>query len=162
MAGRERRDRQEGRARRASQRRERKAAGWSTAQQTVVDRLFVYGTLRAGQAARSLMANHVIASQPGTVRGRMYALADGYPGFLPGPDGTVLGEMVQLIDLAAAFALLDAYEGDEFVRSLERVSLADQPDPAWAWCYVLARPELIEDAELIESGDWVAYKAGSP
>lgn len=162
MAGRERRDRQARRVRRASERRERKAAGWSTAHHTVVDQLFVYGSLRAGQTARSLMANHVIASQAGTVRGRIYALADAYPGFLPGPDGTVVGEMVQLIDLAAAFALLDAYEGDEFVRSLERVTLRESAEEVWAWCYVLADPALTEDAELVESGDWVAYKAAPP
>ena len=41
-------------------RRGRQHEGWSTARHRVVDTLFVYGTLRSGQAARSLVANYVL------------------------------------------------------------------------------------------------------
>jgi len=141
-------------------RRGRRAAGWSTAQQAIVDRLFVYGTLRSGQPARSLISNHVVSSQPATARGTMVALGDGYPGLLPGPEGRVVGEVVTLRELAAAFALLDAYEGDEFVRSLHEVEL-EGGTRVWAWCYLLARPELADDAELIPGGDWAEHLRGS-
>jgi len=144
----------------AEGRRGRKGAGWSTAVQAIVDRLFVYGTLRSGQAARSLIANHVLAAEPASARGRMFALPDGYPGFLPGPEGRIVGEVMTLSDLAAAFALLDAYEGEEFQRALHEVELGDGR-VVWAWCYVLSSPELVEEAEPIPGGDWDAYLRGS-
>lgn len=127
--------------------------------QAIVDRLFVYGSLRSGQAARSLIANHVVAAEPASVRGQMFALADGYPGFLPGPEGRVVGEMMTLSDLAAAFALLDAYEGEEFTRALHEVELASGT-VVWAWCYVLVSRSLAEEGELIPDGDWAAYLRG--
>jgi gamma-glutamylcyclotransferase (GGCT)/AIG2-like uncharacterized protein YtfP len=143
-----------------SERRQRKAAGWSTSRQAIVDRLFVYGSLRAGQAARSLIADHVIASQSATVAGCIYALADSYPGYVPGKTGTVVGEVMVLSDLAAAFALLDAYEGEEFVRRLQEATLTVDGSRVWAWCYLLATPDLAEGAELIASGDWAKYLNG--
>jgi gamma-glutamylcyclotransferase (GGCT)/AIG2-like uncharacterized protein YtfP len=143
----------------AEERRGRKGAGWSTAVQAVVNRLFVYGTLRSGQAARSLIANHVLAAEPASARGRMFALPDGYPGFLPGAEGRVVGEMMTLSDLAAAFALLDAYEGADFNRSLQEVELADGRR-LWAWCYVLSSPALAEEGEPIPGGDWAAHLRG--
>lgn len=127
--------------------------------QAVVDRLFVYGSLRSGQAARSLIANHVLAAVPATARGRMFALPDGYPGFLPDTDGRVVGEMMTLSDLAAAFALLDAYEGEDFARSLQQVELGDGTT-VWAWCYVLRSPALAEEGEPIPGGDWAEYLRG--
>lgn len=124
-----------------------------------MNRLFVYGTLRSGQAARSLIANHVLAAEPASARGRMFALADGYPGFLPGTEGRVIGEVMTLSDLAAALALLDAYEGEDFTRSLTEVELTDGK-PLWCWCYVLRSPELAEEGEVIPGGDWAAYLRG--
>lgn len=140
-------------------RRARKGAGWSTAVQAIVNRLFVYGTLRSGQAARSLIANHVVAAEPAIARGRMFALSDGYPGFLPGPEGRVVGELMTLSDLAAALALIDAYEGDEFTRSLQEVEIGDG-QVVWAWCYVLSSPSLAEEGEVIPGGDWAEYLRG--
>lgn len=122
-----------------------------------MDRLFVYGTLRAGQAARSLIADHVLKSEPAAIHGSIYALADEYPGFLPGGDGVVVGELMTLGDLASALALLDAYEGEDFVRALQEVTMVKDGSRTWAWCYVLARPELAEGAELVEGGDWDEY-----
>lgn len=144
----------------AGERRGRRAAGWSTAEHAVVDRLFVYGSLRTGQAARSLIANHVVESRPASADGRMFALPDGYPGFLPGGGSRVVGELMTLRDLAPAFALLDAYEGEEFNRALQPVTMEDG-DTVWAWCYVLASANLAEGAELIPGGDWAEYLRGN-
>ena len=124
-----------------------------------MDRLFVYGSLRTGQAARSLIANHVVGSTPATAEGRMFALPDGYPGLLPGGGTWVTGELMTLRDLAPAFALLDAYEGEEFHRALQRIRLPDG-STVWAWCYVLANAALAEGAELIPGGDWAEYLRG--
>jgi gamma-glutamylcyclotransferase (GGCT)/AIG2-like uncharacterized protein YtfP len=125
----------------------------------VVDLLFVYGTLRSGQAARSLVANYVAESQPARAAGRIFAMNDGYPALLPGPLGTVVGELCQLRELIAAFALLDAYEGEDFSRILLEVQ-DGEGKPIWAWAYVLADPTQADEGELIESGDWARHLAG--
>jgi gamma-glutamylcyclotransferase (GGCT)/AIG2-like uncharacterized protein YtfP len=141
-------------------------AGYASALHQVVDRLFVYGTLRAGQTARSLLANHVTRWRPATTTGRMYAFPSGYPGLIDG-DTPIVGELVWLRDLPVAFPLLDAYEGDDFTRILKQVRLPADPatgEPAcdeWAWCYVLSDPTTIVLGELITDGDWARYWADS-
>jgi gamma-glutamylcyclotransferase (GGCT)/AIG2-like uncharacterized protein YtfP len=137
----------------------KREAGWSTAQQAIVDRLFVYGTLRSGQAARSLVANYVAGADPASVTGRIYSLSDGYPALVPGPDGRVVGELIRLRELIAAFALLDAYEGAEFIRTMMEVAREDG-QRVWAWVYLLVDPSVVDEAELIACGDWARHLAG--
>lgn len=130
--------------------------GYASAVHDVVDRIFVYGTLRTGQTARSLIANHVARWVPARTSGQMFAFPMGYPGLVDEGDGRIVGELVWLTELAAAFALLDAYEGDDFVRILKRVWLADGAED-WAWCYVLANPSNASLGEPIPDGDWVRF-----
>jgi gamma-glutamylcyclotransferase (GGCT)/AIG2-like uncharacterized protein YtfP len=132
--------------------------GWSTAAQDVVNRLFVYGTLRTGQTARSLIGEHVVDAEPATMIGRLWAFPDGYPGFLPDGDRPVIGELVTLGDLASAFPLLDAYEGTDFERTLQRARLADGT-VHWAWVYCIANRDTVAQGEPIDGGDWVAFLA---
>lgn len=137
-------------------RKERRRPGWSTAAQEIVDRLFVYGTLRQGQHARSLIAQHVAGSEPATMKGRIYAMPEGYPGFVAPSSNDdhalVHGELVTLTDLAAAFALIDAYEGAYFSRVLRQADGADAS--RWTWVYELTPPSLADAGVLIASGDW--------
>jgi gamma-glutamylcyclotransferase (GGCT)/AIG2-like uncharacterized protein YtfP len=123
------------------------------------DRLFVYGTLRAGEAARALVAAHVARSVPGTVRGAMYAFPMGYPGLVDG-DGAVRGELLWLADLDAALPLLDDYEGEDFARVERTVELEDGTRLT-AWCYVLSDPSSVRAAGAVEvpGGDWIDYRA---
>ena len=131
--------------------------GWATGAQEIVDRIFVYGTLLTGQTMRSLIADHVAGCEPATMLGRIYAMPDGYPGMVDDDaKTTIVGEIVTLDDLAAAFALLDAYEGDDFIRVLKAAKLADGGD-TWAWVYVLADPAFAANGELIPSGNWTSY-----
>jgi gamma-glutamylcyclotransferase (GGCT)/AIG2-like uncharacterized protein YtfP len=141
----------------AESRRGGRRPGWSTDAQEIVDRVFVYGTLRAGQAPRSMIANHVIDAAPATRRGRIVAFPDaGYPGFIPEDQAVVQGEVVFLRDLAAAFALLDAYEGDEFQRVM-RKAILDNGTEVWCWVYELADPEAAAAGQPIASGDWTEW-----
>lgn len=135
----------------------RRGDGWSTERQEVVDRLFVYGSLRAGETARSLVAHYVARSERATGRGALYAFPDGYPGLLEKGGGPVTGEVLWLDGLAAALPLLDAYEGDDFVRVLAEVTTASG-QTLWCWTYVLADESLVQEAERIADGDWVRWR----
>lgn len=129
----------------------------TTGSQSVLDRLFVYGTLRQGQTARSLVANVVTRCVRAHTSGRIYAFPMGYPGYVEG-EGKVVGEVLWLSELAATFGLLDAYEGQDFVRAL-RLITTETGDELWAWIYVLADPETTKLGTPIPDGDWVRYVA---
>ncbi len=126
---------------------------------TVVDRLFVYGTLRAGQSSRSLIEAYVKSAIPATALGTIYAFPSGYPGLVVDDAGPVQGELIVLADLASALPLLDAYEGDDFVRVLAEVTIAT--GTTWAWLYALASPELARLGTRVEHGDWSRHCAES-
>ena len=130
----------------------------TTGSHEILDRLFVYGTLRSGQTARSLMANSVLRSEPAVARGQLWTFPMGYPGFVEGvgePDA-VVGEVCWLGDLAATFALLDAYEGVDFTRVIRKVVLHDGEE-LWAWIYVLTDSSAVRLGEHIADGDWVRH-----
>ena len=129
----------------------------TTGSHEVLDRLFVYGTMRQGQTARSLVANSIKKSAKAFTSGHIYAFPMGYPGYTEGDGkGRVVGEVVWLSDLAATFGLLDAYEGEDFARVIKQVT-TDAGEQIWAWIYTLADPAAIKLGSLIEDGDWVRY-----
>ncbi len=130
----------------------------TTGSHEILDRLFVYGTLRQGQTARSLIANQIARCETASTAGAIYAFPMGHPGFIEG-DGTgrVHGEVIWLTELAATFGLLDAYEGQDFIRVIRQVTLADSAEPVWAWVYTLADPANVKFGTLIQHGDWVRY-----
>jgi gamma-glutamylcyclotransferase (GGCT)/AIG2-like uncharacterized protein YtfP len=129
----------------------------TTGSHEVLDRLFVYGTMRQGQTARSLIANEITQCVKARTTGQIYAFPMGYPGFTEGDGtGTVIGEIIWLTDLAATFGLLDAYEGQDFARVIRKVTL-DTGEELWAWVYVLSNPGAVELGTRIDDGDWVRY-----
>ena len=105
-----------------------------------------------------MIEEHVADWQPATLHGRIYALPDGYPGLVPGGDDIVNGEIVTLEDLASVFPLLDAFEGENYSRIMQKAQLADGSE-IWAWVYALADPTDAEHAEHVTSGDWVEWQA---
>ncbi len=130
----------------------------TTGSHEILDRLFVYGTLRRGQTARSLVANQITKTVKAWTGGSIYAFPMGYPGFVEG-DGTgrVEGEVVWLTELAATFGLLDAYEGTDFARVIRKVNLEETGEEVWAWVYTLSDPTAVKFGTLIQHGDWVRY-----
>lgn len=130
----------------------------TTGSHEILDRLFVYGTLRQGQTARSLVANQIKRCEKASTTGAIYAFAMGHPGFVEGDgSGTVVGEVIWLSDLAATFGLLDAYEGQDFARIIRKVTLSDTNEQVWAWIYTLSDPSAVTFGARIEDGDWVRY-----
>lgn len=123
----------------------------------VLDRLFVYGTMRQGQTARSLIANQITRCVKAHSSGWIYAFPTGYPGFCEDEGkGLVIGEVVWLTELPATFGLLDAYEGADFVRIIKQVTLQGGED-VWTWIYALADPAAAKHGTLIPDGDWARY-----
>lgn len=129
----------------------------TTGSNDAVDRLFVYSTLRTGQTARSLIANHIVRCVPASTVGAIYAFPMGYAGFVDADEPCrVIGEVIWLTDLPASFGLLDAYEGEEFARVLKQAVL-DTGEAVWTWIYVLAEPDTARHGTLIEHGDWERF-----
>ncbi len=128
----------------------------TTGSHDVLDRLFVYGTLRNGQTARSLVANQITRSIDATTRGKIYAFPMGYPALVEDDTAVVKGDVIWLSELAATFGLLDAFEGADFARVIRKV-LLETGQEIWAWVYVLADPSTVQLGTLIEDGDWVRY-----
>jgi gamma-glutamylcyclotransferase (GGCT)/AIG2-like uncharacterized protein YtfP len=126
-----------------------------TGSHEVLDRVFVYGTLRQGQTARSLIANQIQRCVKASTAGALYAFPMGYPGYTEGAT-RVVGEVIWITELAATFGLLDAYEGQDFARIIRKVTL-ETGEQVWAWIYVLADPAAAKLGRLIEDGDWVRY-----
>ena len=130
----------------------------TTGSHEILDRLFVYGTLRQGQTARSLVANQIKRCEKASAAGAIYAFPMGHPGMVETEGaGNVIGEVIWLTELAATFGLLDAYEGQDFARVIKKVTLDDTNEQVWAWVYTLSDPAAATFGTLIEHGDWVRY-----
>jgi gamma-glutamylcyclotransferase (GGCT)/AIG2-like uncharacterized protein YtfP len=128
-----------------------------TGSNEVIDRLFVYATLRQGQTAHSLIANQITRCEPATATGAIYVFPMGYAGFVEATEPLrVVGEVLWLTELPATFGLLDAYEGPEFARVIKQVTLASG-EAVWTWIYVLSDPDAVKHGRLLEGGDWERY-----
>ncbi len=116
-------------------------------------RLFVYGTLRAGQPAHNLLAGQPFLAHTRTVTG--YALLDlgDYPAMISADEGTVVGEVYD-ID-ADTLKKLDAYEGFPTLYCRVEVPLVDG-SRAHAYQLVGAR-----NSPRIAGGDWLGRQKTS-
>lgn len=133
----------------------------TTGSHEVLDRLFVYGTLRQGQTARSLIANQITRCVKAHTSGSIYTFPMGYPAFSEtagegAGGGRVTGEVLWLTELPATFGLLDAYEGEDFARVIKQVTL-ETGEEVWTWIYTLADPGAIKHGTRVPDGDWVRY-----
>jgi gamma-glutamylcyclotransferase (GGCT)/AIG2-like uncharacterized protein YtfP len=129
----------------------------TTGSNEALDRLFVYGTLRQGQTARSLIAHQITRSVSATTTGALYVLPMGYGAYVEADEPScVVGELLWLAELPATFGLLDAYEGADYARVIKQVRL-ETGVLVWSWIYALADPDAIQHATLIDHGDWVRY-----
>ena len=127
------------------------------------EHLFVYGTLMkaVGHPMAGHLAHHGRYVGPARFTGRLYRVA-AYPGAVPSGDSAdvVHGELYELDDAAALFALLDVYEGcspddpqpPEYTRVRSAVSTGAKS--AKAWIYIYNRP--VEKLQRIASGRFLA------
>jgi gamma-glutamylcyclotransferase (GGCT)/AIG2-like uncharacterized protein YtfP len=120
--------------------------------------LFVYGTLMRGLAAHERMeTERVRYVGEGTISGALYDLGP-YPALRLDEEGTVHGEVYELVD-DAMICELDEYEGYHghpeicrYIRSAVPVHCAGETLEAWVYYYNPRRK--MEGAVLVESGDY--------
>ncbi|HWU03298.1 MAG TPA: gamma-glutamylcyclotransferase family protein [Novosphingobium sp.] len=123
---------------------------------------FFYGTLMAGAGNAVALAahRHLGQEQPATIRGALWAIDDPggwYPALLPGA-GLVHGALYRVLSGFGAkdLALLDAYEGAEYVREPVQVRLEAGMVEAQAYVWAGALPE---GAVALGHGDFARFLA---
>jgi gamma-glutamylcyclotransferase (GGCT)/AIG2-like uncharacterized protein YtfP len=125
------------------------------------DLLFVYGSLRPGfdGPTAEWLASSACHKGRASAAGTLYRV-DYYPGFVPGGEGRVVGDLFLLPDAAALLAVLDEHEEcarhfpqpHEYRRERKIVESADGPVEAWTYVYALD----VSGLERIEGGDFLA------
>jgi gamma-glutamylcyclotransferase (GGCT)/AIG2-like uncharacterized protein YtfP len=126
--------------------------------------LFVYGSLRSDavrttEAAQRAFATLAAAGAPdgaASLPGKLFAVS-WYPGWVPGVQGRVQGELWALAN-PAVLTRLDRYEGPDYVRELRQVRREDGRR-ATAWIYRHVAP--VAGVPLIRSGDYVQWAQAS-
>lgn len=130
----------------------------------IPDLLFVYGTLRHGNA--NAMAAYLVAHAEfvtgGWFQGQMYQISY-YPGVIASdhPDDRVFGEVYRLKDAQAVLAALDDYEEcsaqhtqpAEYQRVQTQILAVDGLALEQVWIYLYQWP--LDNNWLIESGDFM-------
>ena len=118
--------------------------------------LFAYGTLRKNFPLddRSGVKKKLFFMGKGFVQASMYDLGS-YPGAVKKNERDVIaGDVFFIQNPERIFTLLDTYEGSEFKRARESISMQDgNKIDAWIYWYGL---EVIEEGK-IELGDYVSY-----
>ncbi len=113
-------------------------------------RVFVYGTLLAGEPNHRLLRTAAFEGEFRTVEG--FALFDlgAFPGMVRAETGVVHGEVYRVDD--RTLAALDRLEGhpDFYVRTA--IGLADGRE---VWAYLLDA-ERVRGRRLIETGNWLS------
>jgi gamma-glutamylcyclotransferase (GGCT)/AIG2-like uncharacterized protein YtfP len=115
--------------------------------------LFVYGTLKTGEARHDLVQPFLRAVEPALVEGFTLWTNGSYPGARPSPGDVVEGELLTLSTPQEALPLLDAYEDhpEEYLRRQVPVRAGEQTQTAWFY-------ELID----LEDGPWSPLGASWP
>jgi len=105
-----------------------------------MERLFVYGTLAPGKSNHHLLKEIRGEWVAGTLLGNLlnegWGAAQGCPGVVPSDDGAEIeGFVLTSADLSEYWAMLDAFEGTGYQRSL--VSITTEEGVVEAYVYAL-------------------------
>lgn len=117
-------------------------------------RLFVYGTLRRGEANHHLLLRATYVREAVTPPAYTLFACDGHPAMGDGGTTTVVGEVFDVDD--ATLATIDRLEDHPTWYRRQLIVLADG-DSAWAY---LLPPHFTEGRARIAGGDWVAWRRG--
>ena len=88
--------------------------------------LFAYGTLMCADIMHAVSGCHELCGSAGLLHGhcRLCVRGEHYPGMVPRPGASVQGVVYHAVS-ADAWARLDRFEGDMYVRTGVEVELAD-------------------------------------
>jgi gamma-glutamylcyclotransferase (GGCT)/AIG2-like uncharacterized protein YtfP len=119
-------------------------------------RVFVYGTLLAGEPNHRLLARARRVCEASTGEG--FALFDlgAFPGMVRARQGAVFGEVYE-VD-GPTLEALDRLEGHPRFYERTEITLASPAEGEPVWTYLL-RPEQVAGRKRIESGSWRAHRA---
>jgi gamma-glutamylcyclotransferase (GGCT)/AIG2-like uncharacterized protein YtfP len=127
--------------------------------------VFVYGTLRAGEAndigqaaASSALAPPVLIGAA-SVRGRLFDFG-GYPGLVPAEDGVhVKGDVYQVDErlVAVLDQIEEVYPGEAGLFMQHEVTV-NVDGAALSCLYYPVQRDAVDGLPEIGSGDWVAYR----
>jgi gamma-glutamylcyclotransferase (GGCT)/AIG2-like uncharacterized protein YtfP len=120
-------------------------------------RVFVYGTLLAGEPNHRLLARARRVCEAATGEG--FALFDlgAFPGMVRAREGSVVVGEVYEVD-GPTLEALDRLEGHPSFYRRTEITLAPPMDAEPVWTYLL-RPEQVAGRKRIESGSWRAHRA---
>ncbi|MET9417187.1 gamma-glutamylcyclotransferase family protein [Streptomyces klenkii] len=129
--------------------------------------VFVYGTLRPGQAHHGrLLRGRTVAEEPARLRGAVLYEGPGYPYAVAEPGGEVRGELVRVAPgaYAAVLASLDELEGcapdgtgEMYVRVVRPVLPGGGGGAVRAWVYLAAERtarRLRASGTRVTGGSW--------
>jgi gamma-glutamylcyclotransferase (GGCT)/AIG2-like uncharacterized protein YtfP len=130
-------------------------------------KVFVYGTLKPGQANYArYCGDRILHSVPAQVRGQIFRLSLGYPGMTSG-DTWVQGYLLHFAD-ASALADLDHLEDyqpqrpeahNEYQRREVEVFEQEGRSLGLAWVYFMTLQKVQQyDGKWIASGEWSGPK----
>lgn len=118
--------------------------------------IFVYGTLRHGQRAHSMLDRAAVHVKTCTIKGASIYHLGGFPGLKLEEGGTVVGDLYEIPDTGRVELLqkLDMYEGyrEEYPMDSLYLRQTIQVEGTEAWVYVFNHP--VEGYNKIENGDW--------
>lgn len=115
-------------------------------------RVFVYGTLLAGEPNHRVLAGARLVAEGRTQPAFELRDLGPFPGLVHGGGHAVVGEVYEVDD--ATLAALDRLEGHPRFYRRTTVSLADGEQ---VWTYLLG-PEQVEGRPIIRSGSWRARR----
>jgi gamma-glutamylcyclotransferase (GGCT)/AIG2-like uncharacterized protein YtfP len=128
--------------------------------------VFFYGTLMVPfqRAGRSRIDEHLRLVGHGTIKAALFDLGI-YPAAVPVSDGTVRGEVHEMLDTAAVLTELDAIQGysakepeSSLYTRLSTAVALDDGRAVDAWAYFYNAP--LGKAERIVSGDYLEHLKG--
>lgn len=105
--------------------------------------IFTYGLFR--DSARGLLKDATFCGR-GSVKGKIYAVNEFYPGFIRKGNNKVYGD-IYLIN-TSIFPDIDEFEGDEYTRAKIRTSSDIE-------CWIYEYKYDVSKFEEIKGGDWM-------
>lgn len=116
-----------------------------------IDKVFVYGTLKADGPYFKVFKKHVISIQEVYTTGTLYLYKEYFPAFSSIGNTRIEGELMTLINTSVVFDILDTME-TFYKRTLIDVFIVENDKKFKTWVYHVNSS--LGEMEIIEDGRW--------